>query len=291
MRIILILFVIYELSSNGFCEKFRFDNYSLYKILPTTDDHIKVLQDLQNEDPYLDFWKDPTPKVPFVMVLSSPDKKPKLENFLSQHGMDFEITIPNVQENIDKETVREYTRNNNGSMSWDTYYTLDGINNWIAQLINQYPNIVSGIVGGYSYEGRPILGIKISHGPGRRAVVLEAGIHAREWISPAATNFIANELLSSDDEMTKSAARDYDWYIFPVTNPDGYVWSYKEFRMWRKNRRPIGVHFGVDLNRNWNSNWLHNILFTHPMSGHCESCLTTVSQTERATLCAIELLI
>lgn len=26
--------------------------------------------------------------------------------------------------------------------------------------------------------------------------------------------------------------------------------------MWRKNRRPIGNFFGVDLNRNWNSNWL-----------------------------------
>lgn len=27
--------------------------------------------------------------------------------------------------------------------------------------------------------------------------------------------------------------------------------------MWRKNRRPVdGQNYGVDLNRNWNSNWL-----------------------------------
>lgn len=26
--------------------------------------------------------------------------------------------------------------------------------------------------------------------------------------------------------------------------------------MWRKNRRPVGNNFGIDLNRNWNNNWL-----------------------------------
>lgn len=30
-----------------------------------------------------------------------------------------------------------------------------------------------------------------------------------------------------------------------------------QFRMWRKNRRPItSTVYGVDLNRNWNNNWL-----------------------------------
>ncbi|RVE53887.1 hypothetical protein evm_001549 [Chilo suppressalis] len=228
----------------------------LYKILPKLENHISVLKEIQNAELHLDFWNDPIPDAEYVMVLAGPSEKRILEDYLNLHGIDHEITITNVQEHIDKEIVEKNVRSDQRSMVWNVYYTLDGIYAWLDNLIAFYPNIVSPIVGGVSYEGRPIRGIKISHGPGKRAVFIEAGIHAREWISPATVNFITNELLSSDDEETKSAARDYDWYIFPVTNPDGYVWSHEQFRMWRKNRRPIGSSFGVDLNRNWNNNWL-----------------------------------
>ena len=33
----------------------------------------------------------------------------------------------------------------------------------------------------------------------------------------------------------------YDFYIVPVANPDGYVYSWTSDRMWRKNRRPLSV--------------------------------------------------
>ena len=39
----------------------------------------------------------------------------------------------------------------------------------------------------------------------------------------------------------------------PLVNPDGYEFSRKEDRLWRKNRRknPGSKCFGVDLNRNF----------------------------------------
>ncbi|KAL4702752.1 hypothetical protein ACJJTC_002292 [Scirpophaga incertulas] len=80
-------------------------------------------------------------------------------------------------------------------------------------------------------------------------------MNAREWISPAVVNYITNELLTSEDEETRAAAQQFDWHIFPVTNPDGYVWSFSEFRLWNKNSRPLGSEFGVDPNRNWDTNW------------------------------------
>ncbi|XP_068619169.1 zinc carboxypeptidase-like [Battus philenor] len=156
---------------------------------------------------------------------------------------------------IDKQKVATYTRNNPRNMTWDRYYKLDDINAWLNDMISAHSNVASAIIGGRSYEGHDIKGIKISHGSGRRAVFIEGGIHAREWISPATVCYIINELLTSRDAETRAAAVDFDWYIFPVTNPDGYIWSH-ENRMWRKNRRPFGAHFGVDLNRNWNNNWL-----------------------------------
>ncbi|XP_028167844.1 zinc carboxypeptidase-like [Ostrinia furnacalis] len=141
-------------------------------------------------------------------------------------------------------------------MTWDAYYELDDIYAWIDDLVATYPTVASTIEGGTSHEGRTIKGIKISHGSGKKIIFIESGIHAREWITPAVTNYIINELLSSTDEETQAAARDFDWYIFPVTNPDGYIWTHTEFRLWRKNRRPFGDEVGVDLNRNWNNNWL-----------------------------------
>ncbi|XP_046971668.1 zinc carboxypeptidase-like [Vanessa cardui] len=238
------------------CEKLRFDNYTLYKISPENDQHYKLLQDIQNTDPRFDFWSEPTPLLDFVSVMSSPENKADLEEILQGYKMKYEVTMQNIQEAIDKETVGTYTRNNRASMSWNMYHNLESIELWFSDLLTAYPSVTGIIIGGRSYEGRNIKGIKISHGSGRRAIFIEAGIHSREWISPATACYIINELLSSNDPITRAAARDYDWYIFPVTNPDGYVFTHDENRMWRKNRRPTGSAIGVDLNRNWNNNWL-----------------------------------
>lgn len=124
-------------------------------------------------------------------------------------------------------------------MEWNVYYNLSQINGWLDDLVATYPNTVSKIVGGVSYEGRNIEGIKISHGSGRRAIFIESGIHAREWISPATTCYIINELLTSNYTETVAAAHDYDWYIFPVTNPDGYIFSHEQVCLLMSNKNYI----------------------------------------------------
>lgn len=113
-------------------------------------------------------------------------------------------------------------------MTWDGYYTNDQINTWLSDLAAAYPNIVTPLVGGNTFEGREIRGIKISHGEGNRAIFLEGGIHSREFISPAVVCYLANALLTSNNEEISDAAREFDWYIFPVTNPDGYVWAHEQ---------------------------------------------------------------
>ncbi|CAH2094778.1 unnamed protein product [Euphydryas editha] len=238
------------------CEKFRFDNYSVFKIIPETEQQYQILQDIRRDDPRYDFWTDPLPLREFVNVMSSPGDKTYLEDILQKNEIKYEIVMQNIQEAIDEEIVNTFTRSGIRNMEWNAYYNLNDINGWLDDLVATYPNTVSRIIGGVSYEGRDIRGIKISHGSGRRAIFIESGIHAREWISPATTCYIINELLTSNHTETRAAARDYDWYIFPVTNPDGYIWSHEQFRMWRKNRQPYGTNFGVDLNRNWNNNWL-----------------------------------
>jgi len=47
-----------------------------------------------------------------------------------------------------------------------------------------------------------------------------------------------------------------DWTFIPIVNVDGYDYSWKTNRLWRKNRRQNGGNcYGVDNNRNWPYKW------------------------------------
>ena len=79
---------------------------------------------------------------------------------------------------------------------------------------------------GKSFENRSIRVLKIGAtsvpaGGVRRTVFIDGGIHAREWIAPAAVLFVADQLINN---ATASAdiINDTDFYIVPVLNPDGY---------------------------------------------------------------------
>jgi murein tripeptide amidase MpaA len=85
-------------------------------------------------------------------------------------------------------------------------------------------------------------------------VLIDAGIHAREWAAVMSAVYLLRQLtenLSENPELLK-----VDWVILPVANPDGYVYSHVKDRLWRKNRSPQkGGCYGVDLNRNFGLEW------------------------------------
>lgn len=58
--------------------------------------------------------------------------------------------------------------------------------------------------------------LRISNGkPNVPALWIDGGIHAREWISPAAVTYVINYLVENSEEL------EADYYILPVVNPDG----------------------------------------------------------------------
>ncbi|KAH9361927.1 hypothetical protein HPB48_003664 [Haemaphysalis longicornis] len=70
----------------------------------------------------------------------------------------------------------------------------------------------------------------------------------------------------SDSTIT-SLLQTFDFYIFPVVNPDGYAYTFSSDRLWRKNRsgsRP-GCR-GVDPNRNFGSGFGGYGTSGHPCS-------------------------
>ncbi|XP_066902761.1 carboxypeptidase B [Halyomorpha halys] len=141
----------------------------------------------------------------------------------------------------------------------DRYMTFDEINKYLDTILANNNNTKELIIG-KSNENRDIRGIEVSNNNGREAditILLDGGIHAREWVSTVAVLYTINQLL--ENSSNSDLITDVNWYIFPMLNPDGYVFTMEPNgdRLWRKNRgmTPLSACPGVDLNRNFDFQW------------------------------------
>lgn len=170
------------------------------------------------------FWRDPTFVVgQSVDLMVAPHKLPEFYEIMTRMEIPYYVHIENVQELIDQTmpTNRSMT-----SFDFNSYHTLEEIYTNLDDLARQHPNNVQTIVGGKSYEGRIIKGVKISFEANNPGIFIEGGIHAREWISPATVMYILHQLLTSKDPNVRALAESHDWYIFPSFNPDGYSYTH-----------------------------------------------------------------
>ena len=69
-----------------------------------------------------------------------------------------------------------------------------------------------------TYEGRDIKVVRVSSNPSARkpAILLDCGIHAREWVSPTFCLYAIDRLVE-----TGAMLDTFDFYLIPVANPDG----------------------------------------------------------------------
>ena len=101
---------------------------------------------------------------------------------------------------------------------------------YLTCLHNRFPDRTQIIKIGKSVEGRELRVIKIgkprSDGAPKPAIWIDGGIHAREWISPAATTYVVTQLLENYDSIEiKQIVDTFDIYVLPILNPDGYVFT------------------------------------------------------------------
>lgn len=137
-----------------------------------------------------------------------------------------------------------------------SYLRLDQIIAQFEQWRQETPVWVTRVNAGTSWEGRAVWVYRLRE-PSTpippRSVVIQAGIHAREWISPAVAMHLFNNLrqLAQTSILHRWLINEVEVCVFPVLNPDGYEYTWTTNRMWRKNRRNNGSSYGVDLNRNY----------------------------------------
>ncbi|XP_023247794.1 zinc carboxypeptidase-like [Copidosoma floridanum] len=239
-------------------EQASYENFKVLRITPRNNRKLELIGELENHENSLEFWRGPSYVDHPVDLMVPPSKGPQITEYLDVHELEHEVYIDNVQSLIDGEKLRSIGRYSTASgYDFESYKTIEEIHAYLAHLADKHPDKVEPIVAGKSYEGRELRGVMISHGPNRSAIFIEAGIHAREWVTPATATYIANALLNSQDPDVRGLAEAYDWYIVPSVNPDGYVYTHEYDRLWRKTRSGKSDFCkGVDANRNWDYKWM-----------------------------------
>ncbi|CAB3397144.1 unnamed protein product [Caenorhabditis bovis] len=127
---------------------------------------------------------------------------------------------------------------------------------FINTLSQSFPRLMKLQNLGNSFEGRPITSVRLGEdNPSKPIVWIDAGMHAREWISyNVALHFIYTMLT---DPINRQLLRRVTVVVVPNANPDGYEFSRTVQRMWRKtrSRNTNSRCSGADGNRNYPFYW------------------------------------
>ncbi|KAI1477277.1 hypothetical protein F4774DRAFT_420169 [Daldinia eschscholtzii] len=149
------------------------------------------------------------------------------------------------------------------SLSWfDAYHAYDDHLTFLKDIQSSFSSNSELITAGKSFEGRAIQGIHLWGSGGKDskpAVYFNGNVHAREWISSKVVEYLTYQLVANynNDTTVKSFLDKYDFYILPIVNPDGFLYTQTTNRLWRKNRqtRSGTSAVGTDVNRNWPYKW------------------------------------
>ncbi|KAK4007903.1 hypothetical protein OUZ56_013063 [Daphnia magna] len=212
-------------------ELVSYSGFQVWKIKPSSEEDRQFVSEMI--DFYkLQMWNErQIPDEP-IDVLVPPQSRKKLNSKLADrkipyvvaHG-DLQTVIDNQNTNTNKNTSDTKAAYN---MDWTSYHRLSNIYAFLTYLNTTYPRLVQ---------------------------LINIGFHAREWISPAVTTCIIQQLV--EVPANAKLLSNVDWSIMPVVNPDGYEFSHTRDRLWRKTRSMTTnpACRGVDPNRNFGYKW------------------------------------
>lgn len=245
--------------------KETFEGHQVLRIIPRNGDELSLIKDMEDMVEFkLDFWRGASDVAIPVEVRVPLHSLQSVKIHLEGQNINYTIMIQDLQAMLDEEqeamesAARIAEPRNTDSFDYSRYHTIREIYNFQDMLVAENPNLVSKIVIGQSYEGRPLNVLKFSTGgTNRPAIWLDTGIHSREWVTQASGTWFAKKIVSDyGRDPTLTAILDkMDIFLEIVTNPDGFAYTHTKNRMWRKTRKPNPGSrcVGVDPNRNWDS--------------------------------------
>ncbi|KAM3610168.1 uncharacterized protein V6R79_026389 [Siganus canaliculatus] len=243
--------------------KETFEGHQVLRIIPSDEAQLSLVHELEDVLE-LDFWKGVTRVDAPVDIRVPVDSLQTVKVHLESHSIQYSIMIEDLQVLMDEEerVMRSAARapqpRNTDSFDYANYHTIEEIYDFQDQLVAENPSLVSKVVIGQSYEGRPLNVLKFSTGGSNRpAIWIDTGIHSREWVTQASGTWFAKKIVTDYDKDPALTAilNEMDIYLEIVTNPDGFAYTHSSNRMWRKTRKPNSGSYcvGVDPNRNWDA--------------------------------------
>ncbi|KAK5952559.1 hypothetical protein OHC33_006605 [Knufia fluminis] len=260
MRSFLINSLLVALASSIAVPKPGYVSYDGYKVFRVkTQGQLDIIRHKLSSLAYDEWSQEPT----HLDIAISPDELSTFESL----GLDSHCMHENLGASIRAETSKSSIwKRQVDDMSWfDNYHPYEDHMAYFDDLHSKFPDNSEMVSSGTSYEGRDIFGIHLwgAEGPGKPAVLWHGTVHAREWITAMVIEYLSMQLVTgyASDNVTTSFVDNYDFYIFPFVNPDGFVYTQTNERLWRKNRMPPPPDaenqtcFGRDVNRQWPYMW------------------------------------
>ena len=197
-----------------------YKNYQVFRLNSTQDYNLGA--QFEKVFPNYDIWNVDKN---FTDIMVPPYEAKNFLSFCRQAEWEAVRMIENVGELIDGSSKPRSTRearstsnflvDNIDDFNYKVYHNLDEINNWMDKIAEKYKSFMSIENVGYTHENRLVRALKIAPFESTTTDIFffNAGIHAREWISPAsmmkvvsilAENFVNNrkdevEILSKMD--------------------------------------------------------------------------------------------
>ncbi|EDX02561.1 uncharacterized protein LOC6525618 [Drosophila yakuba] len=254
--------------------RISYDKYQIWRLKPQDEEQVRALESFKKgEDGVKLHWLKGPSLRGLTDVLVPPKMLVDFQGTLNYEGIAHEVLIFDVGKAIAYELTKEdYLQTTRPSkprptvpppMTWNRYHNHDEIVKYLETVRMRHPQLVELIHIGRSFEGRPLIVVKIESKqstaaasneaphtikrPKRKrksgqanAVFVEAGAQGLAWIGPATATWMIAELLrlmkTNKSNEDVEFIRNTTWYIMPVLNPDGYAYSHEYDRFWKKSR-------------------------------------------------------
>ncbi|KAM8861207.1 carboxypeptidase A1-like [Synchiropus picturatus] len=242
-----------------------FEGHQVLRIVPKDEAHLSLLKELEEMvELELDIWRAVTDLETPVDIRVPRNSLESVKSLLESQELQYSIMIEDLQTLLDEEkeemevAARDIQPRDTDSFDFSNYHTISEIYSFQNMLVSENPTLVSKIVIGHSYEGRPLNVLKFSTGgTNRPAIWIDTGIHSREWITQASGTWFAKKITTDygRDPVLTAILNKMDIFLEIMTNPDGFAYTQTKNRMWRKTRKPNSGSscVGVDPNRNWDA--------------------------------------
>lgn len=242
-------------------------SYTGHQVLEIYPDNLTKIEHFLNfgRKENLDIWKHPSHVNDSIHILLSPEKLKLMKIELDKMKTRFNVLIPDVERLMETERDEIHRRHRRSSNHFNlySYQSTNQIYTFLDSVCSETKAFCNIFSIGRSSEGREIKMLRLSAPKNRHQrliILIDAGMHGREWISISVILHFIYELAinPTHSRENKMLLNHFDWFFIPILNPDGYEYTRHHDRLWRKTRSRSSNFFnciGVDINRNFPNHW------------------------------------